>query len=174
MLEAEQANAVILGSTTAAAYSWAAINDLAASGGVGAQAGPSEAFSTNLEPNGPRLDYQVHLMPGTYTIYMRGRAPAGAPVGNSDSLHVAIDNTLLTNISGEGLNGFGPSGYSWQTRSNANTPTTFVASIEHDYLLSIFMREAGITVDRVMLIQEGTPFTEGSTELGPPESPCWP
>jgi hypothetical protein len=174
VIEAEHANSVTVGGDTFEAYRWDGIQDTEAGRAAAVQALPGDGRKTDLSPIGPRSDYRVWLSTGNYTVYVRGRAPQGAQPGFGDSVHLGANGIPLTNRIGYGIAGFLPTTYMWLTNSNNNQPTRFTVAQEGVVTINIWMREAGVLVDRIALVRDGATADLASSvqEVGPAESGC--
>jgi len=144
-------------------YEWTLTTNVAGYSNAGAlQALPVDTttITTDYSTLSPQLDYQVKFsQAGTYHVWIRGIAPDG----DSNSLHVGLDGqeALSTTIAG-----FSPFG-EWVWSSGAievSTPGT--------HTVNIWMRESGMTFDKIVLatdpneIPTGTGPLENSSGIG--------
>ncbi len=114
-------------------------------------------FTTPLTGSGPA--------PLTYTVWLRGYAIDAA----GDSVHVGLDGQIV------GVTGFAPGEWTWanlQIDESASPPDPPTATLVVDgpglYTLSVWVREDGVRLDRILLTTDTTYIPSAS---GPPESP---
>jgi hypothetical protein len=116
-------------------------------------------FTDNAIPISPRLNYAFEVVtPGIYYIWLRGYAPNGA----GDSLYISLDQqpeTLLT--------GFAPRIWSWANVTSNGTPVAIEITEPGFHSLSLWQREDGLRLDRILLMTNSGYTPSGN---GPPES----
>ncbi len=114
-------------------------------------------YQTQSLTDSPTLDYLIHFTtPGTYTLWAR----AYADNGDADSLHLALDQQPLR------LSGFSPEAWSWsnQAMSQPTYPLTVTIESRGLHTLTVWMREDGLRLDRILLTTDTTFIP---TDLGP-------
>ncbi len=114
-------------------------------------------YQTQTLTDSPTLDYLIHFTtPGTYTLWAR----AYADNGDADSLHLALDQQPLR------LSGFSPEAWSWSNQAMAQPTYPLTVTIESSGLhtLTVWMREDGLRLDRLLLTTDPTFIP---TDLGP-------
>ena len=122
------------------------------------QALPNSGLSrtANIATTSPRADYRVQVASaGTYRVWVYGRGASAS----DNSVHVGVNNIAPTNINGASLPSTGVLGW-------VATPYTvnLTAGTQH---ISLWMREDGVVVDRLLLTTSTTYVPTGS---GPIES----
>jgi hypothetical protein len=172
VMEAEHATGFLPGSGNAANHSWQPFSALAGYSGDGAvQSWPNVGVSTLLEVNGPALLYTVEFQTaGTYYVYVRGRAPTPSASQNN-TVHVGLDGVAVSTNSGNGLGNFNAANYTWRNHSNGNQDTIVVVSSPGLHTFYLWMMEDGAVVDKIWLSTVKNAVTNGSTIIGPAESP---
>ena len=110
--------------------------------------------------NSPRTDYRIDFTtPGVYTVWLRGYAenPGG------DSAYVGLDGEVTS------LSGFAPEVWGWANEEIATANLSATLSITNTglYTLSLWMREDGLRVDRLLLTTDTTYIPSG---VGPAET----
>ncbi len=125
---------------------------------------PNIGANMNDTIDGPRMDYLVHFRrTGRYVVWVR---MFGLNVDN-DSIHVGLNNIPVT----YGLEGMNDAGASWhweeriKGQSESRLATIDVDAPSYHYF-NIWMREDGVGVDKIILIQDPdyTPSGFGPTE----------
>ena len=137
------------------------------SGGFAMQSTPTtlaggSGITSNVATTSPQLDYVVKFVKtGTYYVWILGYGMDG----NSDSLHTGLDGEEpVTSATMSGFNGV----YNWSSQiMNGGRPTIEVKTAG-DHTVNVWMREDGLTVDKILLTTNAD-YTP--TEQGPPESP---
>lgn len=108
---------------------------------------------TNAITTSPKVDYPIDFTtPGTYTIWLRGY-PANSA---GDSAYVGLDDEPVE------VTGFVPQAWSW---AEATTPIS--VTVSGVYTLSLWMREDGLRIDRLLLTTDTNYLP---TDFGPPET----
>ena len=165
--DAENATGHKPGEGPAAASMWTTTNDLVeASGGLATLALPNEGVNLGDTVVGPKMDYNVFFRTeGTYFVWVRllGRT------GYDDSVHVGINGAPLS---------YGRSGmtdtsdcWTWVDRVAWRTGeerVSFDVGAQEYATFSIWMREDGVAVDKIVLTTDPGFVPSG---LGPEESP---
>jgi len=137
------------------------------SGGFAMQSTPTtlaggSGITSNVATTSPQLDYVVKFVKtGTYYVWILGYGMDG----NSDSLHTGLDGEEpVTSATMSGFNGV----YNWSSQiMNGGRPTIEVKTAG-DHTVNVWMREDGLTVDKVLLTTNADYTPTGQ---GPPESP---
>jgi len=137
------------------------------SGGYAMQSTPTtlaggSGITSNIATTSPQLDYVVKFVkPGTYYVWILGYGMDG----NSDSLHTGLDGQEpVTSATMSGFNGV----YKWSSQiMNGGRPTIEVKTAG-DHTVNVWMREDGLTVDKILLTTNADYTPTGQ---GPPESP---
>jgi hypothetical protein len=116
-------------------------------------------------PTVPRAEYIVHFPANfattTYWVYVRGTQ--GTYAGQSDSINVAIDGNTTTYSTANVMPGFPTLG--WVTgNAQLTIPGSSTPSI---HTITVWMREDGAIIDRIVLDPSSTPPTGD----GPAETP---
>jgi lysophospholipase L1-like esterase len=103
----------------------------------------SAKVTANYNANSPRLDYQINFTEtGTHYIWVLGYGPTSS----SDSVHVGLDSDEIASAAGIGP--FDPEdNWVWEDRGGASIQ---IAS-PGVHTLNLWMRESGISVDRILL-----------------------
>jgi hypothetical protein len=112
----------------------------------------SEAITTS-----PRVDYAINFTtPGTYTVWLRGQATNAA----GDSAYVGLGDDLVE------VTGFAPGQWSWASESASSEAATLAITNMGLYTVSLWMREDGLRIDRLLLTTATTfvPAGEGPLE----------
>lgn len=159
VIEAENFSAFAPGTGGATSSSWQSFSDGNASNGTALRAEPNTGVGTGNNLNGPRLDYDINFnTTGLYRIYVR----SGGPTGNDDSYHIGMDGQALTNLSGYGMGGVG----TWDWKDNANGGVAVEINIGSvgKHTLSLWMREDGVEVDKIVIAQVSIPTANGPIE----------
>jgi hypothetical protein len=118
----------------------------------------------SVPANSPRLDFTIQFTnSGTFYVWVRGAGDSAPGPSINDSVFIGLDNALTTGITGfpQGQ------GYVWSNTAVGNSGP-IVISTPGFHLISVWMREDGFIVDKLLLTSSGA-FTP--TNLGPAESP---
>ncbi|MFK7920829.1 MAG: PKD domain-containing protein [Bacteroidia bacterium] len=159
VIEAENFSAFAPGTGNATSSSWQSFADGNASNGTALRAQPNTGVGTGNNLNGPRLDYDINFNTlGLYRVYVR----SGAPTGNDDSYHIGIDGQALTNLSGYGMGGVGA--WAWKNSANGGQSVEINITSVGKHTLSLWMREDGVEVDKIVIAQVSTPSGNGPIE----------
>jgi len=174
-IEAETYPADEPGTGNASTHYWTAFEDDAASGDTAVVARPNESdVNTNNDAYGPRLEYEVNFRTtGTYYVWVRTRGPSSS----DDSVHVGLDGTPATDVTdGLGLGDSTPGDGDWDWSNDVtdtSTDATVTVNSAGTHTVTVWMREDGIQVDKIVLTTSSSPsFDTGSddSDTGPPES----
>ncbi|MFM8682850.1 MAG: hypothetical protein ACKOEG_03560 [Chthoniobacterales bacterium] len=133
-------------------YSW--VTESASPGFSGSgyiEASPADGTSTNTvttnwETTSPQVNYSITFSnPGTYYVWVRGFAGDASSAG----VYVGTNGTSLVNprIDIQQFNT-----WSWaNTSATTNTPVTINISSAGTYTLNLWMRDAWLDIDRIVL-----------------------
>lgn len=157
VIEAEVFDAV----TSRSGATWASASSANYSGGLGMQAFPNSGLNihTNITTTSPQINYRVNFTTvGTYYIWLRG---GGASV-RDDSVHLGIDGTVPS--TSDNISGFSDA-LAW---SRGSTPASISVTTPGLHTVSLYMREDGFTVDKLVLTTDAGFTPTGS---GPDASP---
>lgn len=153
MLEAEHFMTATVGTTGDSWVGTTFFTDYSGDGAMIAQ--PNDGDSTGLNLTGPRMDYPINFQTtGQYYVLVRGRADVVGSRSSNDSFHIGLDGNGITNSSGYGVSGVRNN--SWRWVSGWGDPWNNFAVINITtpgvHTLNIWMREDGIIVDRIFLL----------------------
>lgn len=172
VMEAEHFTGSTAGSGNAAAHNWQTTTTYPGYAGESAvQALPNNGVGTQLNTNGPALQYDMYIQnPGTYYVYVRGRAALLPSPGDNDSVHAGLDGAAVTTNTGSGLDEFGPLAFTWRNHANNGEDTAVTIAAPGFYTFYLWMREDGVVVDRIWLSLAQDVVINGSILPGPDES----
>lgn len=165
VLEAESHHAIETHGATKAWWELASgIEGFSGTGAMEAKHTTRQSYNVGYWTTAPELRYAIRFeSTGTYRVWIRGRAPGT----QSDSCHVGIDGrarttTLYTQFEDA------PDADQWAGGLRTGEPQTLEVPAAGIRIFSIWMRESGLTIDKIVLNldQEYVPEDEG-----PPESP---
>lgn len=148
--------------------SWQSVSNPAGYSGSGAvQAAPNNGsqFASNYVNNSPGISYPVvFTKTGTLYLWIRGLAATTA----DNSLHITLDNATAS--TSENLTLAATNAYVWGNTdaSTGGVLRTFNVSSIGAHTLSIWMREDGLVVDKLLISSNAGYIPTGS---GPAESP---
>jgi RHS repeat-associated protein len=116
-------------------------------------------YQTNQLNSSPRAEYQVNVTtPGTYTVWLRGYPPNAA----GDSVYIGLGSQTVS------VTGFDPGSWSWASqRTDTGAAATLTVQSSGFYTVSLWLREDGLRVDRLLLTTDTTYIPTG---FGPAES----
>ncbi|MCQ3979337.1 MAG: hypothetical protein DPW09_38445 [Anaerolineae bacterium] len=116
-------------------------------------------YSTETLTDSPRAEYPINFTtPGTYTVWARGYPTNAA----GDSLHVGLSGQVVE------VSGFVPGKWEWANERMANGESAnLIVSAPGPYTLTVWMREDGLRLDRILLITDTAYIPTG---FGPAES----
>ncbi|MFM8808915.1 MAG: hypothetical protein ACKOJB_08465, partial [Chthoniobacterales bacterium] len=133
-------------------YSWTDDTATAGYSGTGyIEASPSDGTSTNTvttnwETTSPQINYNITFSnAGTYYVWVRGFAGDASSAG----VYVGLNGTSLTNarIDMPQFNG-----WTWgNTAAGSSTPVTVNIPSAGTYTLNLWMRDAWLDIDRIVL-----------------------
>ncbi len=132
------------------------LNPAAGTSGLAIQAKPNLGDScTSLSSLAlsPRMDYPLLLGPGTYYIWVR---LAGGSASD-DSIHVGMNGGLINQVSGtSGMSASSGGSYSWKDQQSSarvsfTVPPGTAVGVSN---LNIWMREDGVSVDKIYLTMD--------------------
>ncbi len=134
-------------------------------GSVGSSMRPEPVTTTNIDVDyaatSPEMQFRVYVTtPGTYHVW--GRAYGSD--GNSDSWHVGTGLQQTADRMALGKP-FGQ--WRWTKNTMDSTPATLQIDTPGEHLISVWMREDGLYLDRILLTTNAS-FTPSGD--GPPES----
>lgn len=166
VVEAETPLAEKDGNAEWADHQWLTFRNVSASGREAITTLPNVSSSgrtnyysggTNDTKNGPRLDYPVRFQKtGTYYVWVRMKTPSTNP-GQSDSVHIALDNGTLATKNGQGLSDGTSSSWSWiQGVSGGTSSVTVTVSSPGVHTINLWMREDGTHVDKIILVDNSS------------------
>ncbi|MGI9283704.1 MAG: tandem-95 repeat protein, partial [Endozoicomonas sp.] len=139
--------------------SWSTIADGGSSGGEKVATASNGMWRTgdDTEGNSPELTYEINFdSPGTYYVWMKGQIMNGG----GDSLHIGVDGDY--NHTNRGFTNFGHSN-NWS--SSGHSTITIDEAGQHQ--VNLWLREAGLSVDKVVLTKDSNFTPSGS---GPAQS----
>jgi len=117
-----------------------------------------QLYQTGEITGGPKADYLVNFTtPATYTLWLRGY-PANAA---GDSVYVEVGDEMVE------VTGFGPGEWSWASLSLAEAPATVPITASGIYTISLWMREDGLRIVRLLLTTDTNYIPTG---FGPAET----
>jgi glucose/arabinose dehydrogenase len=150
--------------TVRSGHSWSAVAPSGASGSSAMQATPNNGLvvASNYAANSPRIDYPINFnRTGTHYVWVRGRAGSTA----DDSLHAGLNGGEVATA--DKMQGFNNSGWKWSRATGDGNPATINIASMGVHVLNLWMREDGMTVDKVVVTSSAS-YTP--TGLGPAES----
>ncbi|HON07747.1 MAG TPA: immunoglobulin domain-containing protein, partial [Verrucomicrobiota bacterium] len=124
--------------------------------------------------NSPRLDYDIDF-PAAGNWYIWIRASSGS--GNDNSLHAGLDGIRTAKTTDVGDADIWSTSGSWKwdnKRANGGDQVVVYVPNEGVHTLSIWMREDGLMVDKIILYSLSSDIDgiiRGSSEVGPEETP---
>jgi hypothetical protein len=177
-LEAEGPTGTLAGSSDEADHYWEPFDDTDASGGTAVVTRPNVSVNPGDPGNagetttGPALTYDVEFdSAGTYYVFVRMKAPDG----ESDSVHVALNDETPVTYDDDGSPAFGLSegaGSSWSwvhglaNDGDSGDYVTLSPDSPGVHNLRLYMREDGTQVDKIVLIRASSPPADPS-DTGP-------
>jgi hypothetical protein len=144
VMQAENATARAAGSGDA----WALEANQSASGEAELRALPDDgtafAIASDAQGSAARLDFDVVFKKeGRYNVWVRGHSDPVAPAG-SDSVYVGLDAGMPA-----GINGFSTT-LGWR-QTMYGTPAQVTVSSLGKHTLSVYVREDGFAIDKILL-----------------------
>lgn len=180
VIEAESYPEDRVGSGEWNTHYWKSFEMANASGDEALVTYPNESTSGGAgdTTDGPRLDYEVNFEEATtYYVWVRLRAPPGSggtddpnSPGNSDSVHAGLEGSPQS-YDAEGMSPGTDSNWHWVNVADGDVTVTPSSAGVHTF--SIWMREDGTQIDKIVLTKNSSPtFDTGSDDddTGPPES----
>jgi hypothetical protein len=133
----------------------------AGSGVMVASPNTGTKIDTSFVAKSPELSFNVSFStPGTYKVWIRGRANSG----NDDSLHVGLDNAAVSTADRITLGSL--NSYVWTDKTSDGPVATINIAKAGMHTINVWMREDGLILDRILLSRNGvTP-----SGIGPAES----
>ena len=151
--------------TARGGYSWEPAASLAGAVGGAVVATPNTGanVNANVASSSPELRWPVRFAtPGTYYVWGRARATTDV----DDSFHAGLDGAAVSTAARMTTAG-ATGGWTWTRQTMARTPATLSVGAG-DHAVSVWMREDGLELDRVLLTTDASYVPAGA---GPPESP---
>jgi hypothetical protein len=167
-LEAEHFTDSAPGSGAAAGVTWMTVTSPAGLSGTAEQAQPlSPVVNVADSTMGPRLDFKIKFAnTGTFLVWIRMHGDTD----KADSVHVALGTAAPVTYGGRGMSDHS-AGWAWVNAvdgiADGGLASVKVAVSSTGYnTLHVYMREAGVYVDKIVLNQSAT----APTGSGPNES----
>jgi hypothetical protein len=173
-LEAEGPTGTLAGSSDEADHYWETFEDSDASGGTAVVTRPNVSVNPGAPGNtgetttGPALTYDVEFdSAGTYYVFVRMKAPDG----ESDSVHLGLNDETPVTYDDDGSPAFGLSegaGTSWSwvhglaNDGDTGDYVTLSPNSAGVHTLRLYMREDGTQVDKIVLIRASSPPADPS------------
>jgi hypothetical protein len=143
VFEAEDYTGMQSGIGEASESTWTEFSDVDTVSGTALEAVPNEGVNVGDTTDGPRLDYDMEMEPGTYYVWVRMQAPSGT----DDSVHVGFDGQPLS----YGKWGVANNGdWAWVDTA-AGSRLTFDVTSSGTQTVNVWMREDGVQVDKLLL-----------------------
>ncbi len=137
--------------------------DFSGSSYLAALSNSGTTINTQVTTTSPELKYSIDFKtPGTYYIWLRGRAPTAA----DGSVHAGLNG--LNPASANRITSF-ISSWRWRSTKFGNTPPTIKVTKAGIHTFHLWMREDGFQIDKILLRTSNS--TVAPENLGPPESP---
>ena len=151
-LEAESFNGSTPRTIGVVSYAWTALSDTPGFSGTGyIEALPADGLSTtsvasNWPTTSPQVDYTITFsIPGTYYVWIRGYAGDAASAG----AYIGLNGSSPANARID-LQQF--NAWSWSnTAAGSSTPVSITIPAAGTYTLNIWMRDAWLDIDRILL-----------------------
>lgn len=129
-------------------HAWTLTNLVAGASGSYMQALPDDncfCFDPSWLTNSPEMQYTVNFAhAATHFVWVRGNGVDS----NADSLHAGLDGT--TNSAAR-IGSFATSAWTWMNLRTAGNPATISVGSTGNHTFSLWIREDGMRVDRVLL-----------------------
>ncbi len=124
---------------------------------------PGEGLNTQLFNMGPRVDYSINFEEtGIYYISLRTQSNSN----KDNSVHIGLDQQCLTCDEGQGV-GIVSNQWEWVSDiQESSTELTITIDEIGMHILSLWMREDGVKIDKIALMRE----PRSITGAGPIES----
>ncbi|MBX2825832.1 MAG: hypothetical protein KTR33_13960 [Gammaproteobacteria bacterium] len=111
----------------------------------------------------PRLGYQVNFpAAGKYRVWVRGWGDSKNGEGKSDSVYVGLDNSASTAVPIENF----PAGWNWSNTKRKGGAAEIVVPAKGIRTVTLWMREDGLTIDRLVLTQSTQYQPDGQAQEG--------
>lgn len=151
----------------ASAYSWYEHQDFS---GVLKALPDTHPTNTLTDTNGPALLYPINFTnPGIYYVYIKG---FGADT-NGDSIHVGLSGFSVVSSN---KNGFSLSSNiqkpHWTAKPDEQNSVVINVPMPGIYTFYVWMRENGVSIDKIWLDKGQGSIDNGSISDGPPASRC--
>ncbi len=126
-----------------------------------------QVFSTGYVDAAPELRFGIVFQnPGAYRVWIRALARST----DGDSCHVGIDGVSVSTTRYQNFN-VDPANFTWSGDTRASGPQVLNVPSAGLHLFSIWIREPGLIVDKIVLTQD---LEFVPADHGPPESPRTP
>lgn len=157
-------------SVEASGHAWTTVTSPTGYSGTAAmQSLPNDGtnISSSTPELSPRMDYYVQFVhAGTHYVWGRGYAANTS----DDSCHVGMNGVALS--TSDNLSNFTPEGqYSWGYKTMDSGTATIDIPSPGVYVLNVWMREDGLTLDKIVLTTDPLYVP---VDAGPTESPMVP
>jgi RHS repeat-associated protein len=115
-------------------------------------------YPTGTITASPALHYPIYFTnPGTYTVWLRGYPTNAA----GDSAYISMEGQVV------GITGFEPRAWTWTDGTTSGATAQLAVEATGLYTLSLWMREDGLRIDRLLLTTDTTYLPSG---FGPVET----
>lgn len=144
-------------------HSWVAETNLSGFSGEGYMTAlPNQGSNRNtgFVTNSPRMDFRVRFVrTGDHHVWVRGWAPSTS----DDSVHAGMDAMAVAQA--DRMDGFDAS-WKWSKETIDGNAATINVTAAGDRALSIWMREDGFSIDKILVTSDGgyTPSGAGPAE----------
>lgn len=144
-------------------HSWVAETNLSGFSGEGYMTAlPNQGSNRNtgFVTNSPRMDFRVRFVrTGDHHVWVRGWAPSTS----DDSVHAGMDGMAVAQA--DRMDGFNAS-WKWSKETIDGNAATINVTAAGDRALSIWMREDGFSIDKILVTSDGgyTPSGAGPAE----------
>jgi len=120
----------------------------------------------------PRLDFTVEFVAtGMHYVWLRGFGDGPPGPSADDSVNIGIDGTLPATSDRMGNGWVVENGLVWANVTFEDPPARFEVTSTGEHQITIWMREDGFVVDRILLTTNPDYVpADPLTEIGPPES----
>jgi len=126
-------------------------------------------INTQSYSNGPALLFVIKFeTSGAYYVYVRGYGVDG----NSDSIHVGLGGTPVTDQFDTGLSLWGDTKPVWTSQNDDGNYAIVNVPSPGIYTFHLWMRENGVIVDKIWLDTGMGKVENGNEDVDPPESKC--
>ncbi|MEE9322712.1 MAG: kelch repeat-containing protein [Granulosicoccus sp.] len=146
-------------------HRWVVSGVNGSSGGVSVVTTPDKGTLRRDSSGSPRMSYQANFtQTGQYTVWVRGLGDTDTRgEGKSDSIHVGIDGNLSTAAAMDQF----PAHWTWSRNKRGRGYATITVSSVGKHWIDVWMREDGLTVDKLILTKSASyiPTGTGPSEL---------